>query len=622
MAVNHVASARIPFTRSDKAFFKGLFGPILSDDSGGSVVRYLKLENRDNFLCTDALVIRPCYEHLLPHIHNPLYLEDSFRGAVTGTPGIGKTVFGVYLLRHFVIERKETVLYWARKKIYLFSFEERVKVFFGLTDGEIQVLNDGSQQMLYTGKWNSDGQNTDWTQFISFAEEYSVIFIHDPEENETEVSTHKEDIPRLIFILSHGHKLISLWRAKGHAIRYFYMPIWTKQEAEQSKQFLKCIDYTVADLHQDEIDNLYRRFGGCIRGWVNNELWTEIEAKISEIVRNLGDNVLQKTANSRGSVVHLEVDFDEKRPILPLMDEDASQKALDNGSDDGDDQKPNDFNESRYIFGSEKILEVFQEKILNRGEETLRMCLTNWAGQNGFESVYGALFELHCHRMLENNDGQLRLNMRIVYRDKEKNNNDVYSVTVPMARGTCRYPSNDPSILEEDQHKEDAATLGIYFWPVSSNHPTYDSAFVVNGKDLGVNKVAADKVALLLQMTVSGATGLPRRPAHSVKQHIRKKFENVFKKRIDGYKQSGEAYTAFMVPTECFKPFLFQDEEVLNGEAAASQPEFQLVFEVPKVFTYKKGSPRGTTMASGQFGFGKKRKTCHAYDEEISSQSH
>ena len=100
---------------------------------------------------------------------------------------------------------------------------------------------------------------------------------------------------------------------------------------------------------------------------------------------------------------------------------------------------------------------------------------------------------------------------------------------------------------------------------------------------------------------------------------IWKKFENVFKKRIDGYKQSGEAYTAFMVPTECFKPFLFQDEEVLNGEAAASQPEFQLVFEVPKVFTYKKGSPCGTTMAGGQFGFGKKRKTCHAYDKETSS---
>ena len=27
--------------------------------------------------------------------------------------------------------------------------------------------------------------------------------------------------------------------------------------------------------------------------------------------------------------------------------------------------------------------------------------------------------------------------------------------------------------------------------------------------------------ALLLQMTVSGATGLPRRPEHGVKQHVR-----------------------------------------------------------------------------------------------------
>ena len=57
--------------------------------------------------------------------------------------------------------------------------------------------------------------------------------------------------------------------------------------------------------------------------------------------------------------------------------------------------------------------------------------------------------------------------------------------------------------------------------------------------DLGVNKLAADKVALLLQMTVSGATGLPCWPAYSVKHHIWKKFENIFKKRIDGCKQSG-----------------------------------------------------------------------------------
>ena len=555
-----------------------------------------------------------------------MYLRDYFRGAVTGTSGIGKTAFGVYLLRHVLIECKETVLYWARKQIHLFSFDERVKVFFGLK-AEEELLSNGSQT-LYAGKWDADGQTTDWTQFVHWAKTYNVVFIHDPEEDETEISSRKENIPRLIFILSHGHKLISLWKGKGHQIRYLYMPVWTKQEAEQCKQFLKIQGpdvssaSTVADLDQEEIDDLYRRFGGCIRGWVNDDLWLEILAKIAEVVRNMGDNVLQKTTDGRGSVIHLEVDFDEKRPILAFADEDASQKApASGGGEDEDDRKPNKFDNFRYIFGSEKILEVFREKILNRGEETLRMCLTNWAGQNGFESVYGALFELHCHRLLENNTGQLQLNMRIVYRDKKKNNEDVYSVKLPITQGTCRYLSNDPSILEEDQHKEEAETLGKYFWPISSNHPTYDSAFVVNGKDLGVDELTADKVALLLQMTVSGATGLPRRPEHSVKQHIRRKFENVFKKRIDGYEQSGKAYTAFMVPTECFKPFLFQVEEVPNGGEAANQPEFQLVFEVPNVFTYKKESSRGTTQAAGQFAFGKKRKRCHAYDEEISSQS-
>jgi hypothetical protein len=142
---------------------------------------------------------------------------------------------------------------------------------------------------------------------------------------------------------------------------------------------------------------------------------------------------------------------------------------------------------------------------------------------------------------------------------------------------------------------------------------------VFRGKDLGVDKLAKDKVALLLQMTVSGATGLPRRPEHGVKQNIRRKFWEVFQKRLIGFKQSGEAYTAFMVPTECFKPFLFQREELGNGQIARIQPEFQLVFEVPKVFTFKKGSPRGTSLAAGQFSFsGKKRKLFHIYDESAS----
>jgi hypothetical protein len=620
----------------DTEFFKGLFQPVQTTAAG---VKYIPLGSSNNILSSDTLIIRPAYEHLLPHIHNSLQIEnkntDWFRGAVTGTPGIGKTVFGLILLRHFLVDHQETVLYWLKDSVYLFSFNLEVRDYFGLRDADSEMMPN-AMSPLYCGRWTTKGTShlSDLIDDETF--DFDMIFIHDPDEGDRTLSNMRTYIPRLIFILSHGHSLISLWHAKGNEMKFYYMPVWSKPEAERGVKLLKMKSppgaqgkpkrksgSSLADLSQNEIDDLYDRFGGCIRGWVSQDLWLELDGKIKEVVRDRGDNVLQKTPISRGSVIHLDVEFDESRPILDLKS--AAEQRIQNEGDesDEDDDGPNTFDHYQYIFGSEDILEVFREYILNRGEEALRMCLTNWAGQSGFECVYGALFELHCHRMLENNNGQLKLRMRIVHSDASKNDDVVHNVDMPMTCGTLRYPSNEPAILEEDEYDEDVKTLNKYIWPISSTHPTYDSAFVVNGKDLRVKELEEENIALLLQMTVSGATGLPRRPEHSVRQHIRSQFERVFKKKIPCYKQSGKAYTAFMVPTECFSPFLFQKESALLGGTSQKQPEMQLVFEIPKVFTYKKGSSRGTSRAvvASFATTAKKRKRFHAYDHTKLSQT-
>ncbi|CAB9530142.1 hypothetical protein SEMRO_2761_G336460.1 [Seminavis robusta] len=253
------------------------------------------------------------------------------------------------------------------------------------------------------------------------------------------------------------------------------------------------------------------------------------------------------------------------------------------------------------MIGSPKLLQAIYEKLLNRGEETLRNCLTNWEGQDGFECVYGALFELYCHRMIESSNGDKPLNMRMVFRSNNKNGKTI-QVKLPQTSGTSRFKSNDPAILGEDQHEEAVTTLDKYHRPISRNFPTYDSVFFFEGKHFGVDKLKTKKIMLLLQMTVSGATGLPCRPDHSIKQHIRKKFKAVFNEKIPGFKEKGEAYTAFMVPTECFKPFLFQEEKTTSDSVAkVGQPEFQLVFGVPDAFHYKKDHREGKSMQRMSF---------------------
>lgn len=477
---------------------------------------------------------------------------------------------------------------------------------------------------MYCGKWSvPNGSSVRWTDFLNYADEYNIIFIKDPAEGDKRVSLRAHEVSRLIYIVSHGHSLISHWNSKGHDFEFFYMPLWTKQEAEQCRQFLKPQTRnagfdSLASLSQQEIDDRFYSFGGSIRGWVFPALWDELDSKLTEVVQQKGDNILKKSPNSRGSVIHMEVAFDKNRPIPSLVSP-QQEDAMDE-SEESDD-KPNHFSEYQYIFGSEKILDVLNEKLLHQGQETLRLCLQNWASQNGFECVYGSLFELHCHRRLESQDGNLKLRMRIVYEDASRNNDNIYEIQFPKFEGTCRYPSNDPSILEDCRYNTNK--LGMYFWPISSNHPTYDSAIVVNRKDLLAHGDDQDifgdnvgQVALLLQMTVSGATGLPRRPEHSVKQLMRKKFEAVFNKRVNGFKEKGKAYTAFVVPTECFKPFLFQDEENTTGHRASVQPKCQLVIEFPNVFTYKMRSPRAGTEKPHMFEQ-EKRKVFHKYDHAI-----
>ena len=605
----------VNLSASKKNFFTCLFGPIVERDGlDGRKVKCIAFQNDQNVIWTDTLIIRPCYEHLLPHIHNSL-LADVPGGAysVTGTPGIGKTVFGVFLLRHFVLDCRKTVLYWHRNKLYLFSFDEKVKNYFNLSH-ELAVIGSDT---LYGGTWRET--STDWDLIVSQADELDIMFLHDPVEGDRRVSDNIDEIPRLLFVLSNDHELIRYWNRKGIPMKYFYMPTWTEPEGLRC---LECLGVPTSDKGSPEETSLdcFYRFGGCIRGWVKTQLWDELDSKVVEVVNKQGVDILGKTTSTRGSIIHLQVEFDEGKRILDL-----NSAASPSHDERKHDEEHNMFDSFQYIFGSEKVMEVFRERLLDKGEEALRLCLRTWASQSGFECVYGAMFELHCHRKLQDSKGD-QLRMRIVYKDADQNTDDIFRVALPKPRRTVRYPSNDPSLLGE-AHFENVDEFN-YFWPLSSNHPTYDSALVVRPSDLGLDNLDTEeqgvevlknveRVGLLLQMTVSGATGLPRRPEHSVKQHVRKLFEAAFNVKIPAFKESGMAVTAFMVPTECFGPFLFQPEETMAGKESVMQPDFQLVFEVPNVFTYKSTSLRAT---SESFGFNKKRKMYHKYDEEKSSQ--
>ena len=606
-----LASTAIPLTLHSKTFFRSA---LLNEwkTSQNESCEYIALSDKKNPFKTDTIVNRQCYKHLLPQIHNHLLDETGYVAAITGSPGIGKSVFGVLLIRHY-LQQKLPVLYWERDNVYMFSFDEQAKSYFGLVEfADFDLYGHDSKEKamcyLYAARWKLDSYNPRWELFFASDFITDMVVIHDPKKDDMRVADEQMNIDRLVYILSHGHSLISHWNSKGGGPdKRFYLPLWSKEEIQGSLSLLKRQDKKGTTITSDQVERLYTRFGGCIRGWLvqdQESFWDELVAKAKEVARNYGDNVLERNTSSRGSVIHMFVEFDRELQPCPFND----KGGVDAMSVE-EDRRFNQFDDYKYVFGSDEILNVLDQELVNKSDEAIKLALRSWASVPGFENVYGALYELRCHRIFENNTGNLKLRMRVVYSDDSKNTDQTYQVHFPKLMSTKRFKSNDPSVLEEGTC---SFGKGTYLWPWSSNFPTYDSAVVVDGEIFGLPGV----VGLLFQMTVSGANGLPRRPKHSVKQHIRQKFHRAFQtQNIPGYKTS---YTVFVVPSECFEKFTFQQECIMGGTddtAASVQPKFQLVFEMEDVFTYKRTSPRGSQDAGLDIAPGS-RKRVHRYNQD------
>lgn len=332
MAVTPMVSvSRIALKQTDlpevmKHFFFDLFTKpsVVCPDTK---LHFLELRNSDNVFGVNRVIIRSCYDAMTPDIRKEVTASTGCRLAVTGTPGIGKTVYGILLLRTFVREQNFAVLYWGGLHVYYFSWKNQDKARFGLK----VLMKDGDRELCF-GYWKPEDASGDlWST-------RDVVVIHDPAEDCTEVGKSATHIYRSIFVLSYGHALITYWNDKPETRPepYRYLPLWTPTESTNAFHLWQ----------RNAASDGFLRFGGCIRGWLYPTMWQCLVDKAKEVVRNHGDDVLGRTTDKRGSIVHLEVEFD------------ASQQH-------------HSFSEFTYIFGSERILEIVDDEILHRGDAEL-----------------------------------------------------------------------------------------------------------------------------------------------------------------------------------------------------------------------------------------------------------
>jgi hypothetical protein len=165
-------------------------------------------------------------------------------------------------------------------------------------------------------------------------------------------------------------------RSGPHAL--LYLPLWSLEEATDCAVLLQ--------LEGDPVET-FKMIGGCFRGWLKpDQMMEALKMKVKDAVKHNGDDVLGRTVDMRGSIVHMQVDFDPSKPILQQEGVQYDKKKA------ADSPISNSFRNFRVIFGSEEILKLVDSNIITAGDEALKKCLHTWASQDGFESVYGGIF--------------------------------------------------------------------------------------------------------------------------------------------------------------------------------------------------------------------------------------
>jgi len=512
--------------------------------------RYMVATQRLNeSFWTERIVERQCYGHLLPILEAKL--DEGLNVSVGGTPGIGKTIFGLFLLRKFV-QRKQSVVYWNGIQATFFTQNEKYIKLFGL-DQQTQEL---CGETWHWGAWKPTLEAL--SEFLLFD---GIFVIHDPAEDCLFGGT-KTGSKKLVIILSFGHALVSKWNTKRDGVPEFQstMPVFAFKEILDNKGNL----FHGKALSGKRLAELYKRFGGSVRHWgqpSESSAWEELQAKMQDVVRN-GSNITKRTTEHRGSIVHVAVDFDASRNVYPVADH-------------------NTFQEEGYVLGSTDLTSLLSKSLAQCGKDQLRTFMNTIRGQRGAEAMYGTLFEYHAHEVLCR--PRVTLNLKVVrYDGKNKYGYATTKIQLEGERNILEFEGQEAKGINEMEATAQTLSPDTYFLPSSPTFPTYDSAMLVPGTVVGLPSVA--RVGLLLQMTVSGATNILRRPKHSVKNYMRKEMHSALEQV---WPDAGPAMsvTTFCVPTACFHPFLFQPEQTKSSKqlvAPGNQAEFQFVIEIPE----------------------------------------
>jgi hypothetical protein len=287
------------------------------------------------------IYVRDCYPQYFDMLWNDLFVDQKGSVLITGTPGIGKSIFYIYVLEKMKEKRKDTV-------IVLASFTKLSKLISCviMAPGQLPVS-------LEEGKPIPSIEN--------------AVYLYDGIPDVV-----KQRQVKTVIFASPNHNFLKE-HSKNPTMRKRYMPLWSEREIFEAAEWLEL------RLEYELIQKLFSRFGGSVR-----YILTEDEGFRDEGIQNQ-----EKAIASIKSFVDLEKFLD-----LQMDDKDVIHRVFYFVP------KINRPDKYDMCLGSIYIAYAVEANLKNADNQE-RLKLFRWLQSHGqSRSTAGWLFENYCHGIL------------------------------------------------------------------------------------------------------------------------------------------------------------------------------------------------------------------------------
>jgi len=220
---------------------------------------------------------------------------------IMGTPGIGKTVFGLFMIHELLKERKSVMYYHGGANKYFLFGPQDSGIFEAARQNGYHV--PVPTETFYIGRITTlKGEDTRGAglRLVRFLEGQSdLYYVHDPPKAGIAL---QEEICCNTVITSSPHRAEENTMDKFDL--KFYMPMWTKEELGIANTKFQL------GRNPEELDERWKMFGGSAR-WVLAENGSAGEQKLKDAFRKLTkehmSSLMDPFSNQSGQISSLVV---------------------------------------------------------------------------------------------------------------------------------------------------------------------------------------------------------------------------------------------------------------------------------------------------------------------------